>query len=244
MSDGTCGISYGKLEKKAVDISGFCCPPSPTDRLPGVEFHTLGIAVLAILTHIDNRLLNLSLNQARRIFMGDILRWSELMDEKGKPLPDHVIEPIIRLHCKLRPGHWRRLLNDESLFSNDAIAVGTIADMLEVVANNPRAIGYEVLWNLERYRKTDNLKALKINGFSPFDQQSLINNQYPLYRTYNLTTWTSKESKRQAAEALVLHLLKQVDMLGPEHSIVPAAKLKAAGWLFRKNELIGEPPSL
>lgn len=244
VSDGTCGISYGKLEKKAVDISGFCCPPGPTDRLPGVEYHTLGIAALAILINPDNRLSNLSLDQARRIFMGEIPRWSELMDDNGRPLPGQVIEPVIRLHCKLRPGHWRRLLGDESLFSQNAINVGTITDMLEVVAQNSRAIGFEVLWNLERFHKTKSLKALQINGISPLDQQSLIKNQYPFYRSYNLTTWTSKESKRPAAEALVLHLLNQIDMLDPKHGIIPAAKLKAAGWQFRNNELVGVPPSL
>lgn len=244
VSDGTCGISYGKLEKKAVDISGFCCPPGPTDRLPGVEYHTLGIAAVAILINPDKKLFNLSLDQARRIFMGETNRWSELMDDNGQPLPDQVIEPVIRLHCKLRPGHWRLLLGDASLFSQEAINVGTITDMLDVVAQNPRAIGYEVLWNLERYSKTKNLKALQINGLSPFDQQALLENRYPLYRSYNLTTWTSKEAKRPAAEALIRHLLKEAAMLDPKHGIIPAAKLKAAGWKFSKNELIGAPPSL
>jgi ABC-type phosphate transport system substrate-binding protein len=241
VGNGTCGISYGQLEKKAVDISGFCCPPGPTDRLPGVEYHTLGIAALAILINPDNRLLNLSIDQARSIFMGEINRWSELMDENGLPLPDQVIEPVTRLHCKLRAGHWRLLLSEESLFSQTAVSVGTIKDMLKVIEDNPQTIGYEVLWSLEHH-KSNNLKAIQINGFSPFDPQSLIKKQYPFYRTYNLTTWTNKENKKPAAEALVLNLLKQIGTIDQKHGIIPAAKLRSANWQFRKNELIGEPP--
>ncbi|MBU0676255.1 MAG: hypothetical protein KJ950_16570 [Proteobacteria bacterium] len=243
VNDGTCGISYGKLVKKAVDISGFCCPPGSTDRLPGVEFHTLGIAAIAILVNIDNRLSTLSVEQTRDLFMGEIHRWSELEDEQSTSMLYPIIRPVIRPHCKLRPGHWRLLLGEESLFSQESINVGTIEDMISMISEDPRAIGYEVLWNIERYNKGHKIKPLLINELSPTDQQAVIDNRYPFYRTYNLTTWTSPECKKPAAEALVLHLLKMVDLLDPQHGIISPAKLRTAGWVFRRNELVGEPPS-
>jgi len=51
VSNGTCGISAGLLSRKAVDVGGFCCPPGLTDRLPGLRFHTLAVAAIALLVH-------------------------------------------------------------------------------------------------------------------------------------------------------------------------------------------------
>jgi hypothetical protein len=39
---------------------------------------------------------------------------------------------------------------------------------------------------------------------------------------------------------LVAYLLKQGERLEKEYHIVPASKLKQAGWKFKGNELIGE----
>jgi hypothetical protein len=54
VKEGTCGISAGMLNRKVVDIGGFCCPPGGEDRLPGLKFHTLGIVAKAFLLHPDN----------------------------------------------------------------------------------------------------------------------------------------------------------------------------------------------
>ena len=72
VKEGTCGISSEMLSRKAVDIGGFCCPPAKTDRLPGLRFHTVGINALALLVHPDNPIDNITLEQARKIFMGEI----------------------------------------------------------------------------------------------------------------------------------------------------------------------------
>ncbi len=99
----------------------------------------------------DAALDDLSLQQARRIFRGEISDWSALggrLKEAG-PRPIHVIG---RRHCKLRPGHWRLLLAQQDLFSRDLLEVGTIKDMIASVSTDPLAIGYETLWMVQRYR--------------------------------------------------------------------------------------------
>jgi signal transduction histidine kinase len=65
------------LSRKAADIGAFCCAPGITDRLPGLRFHTLGIAAVVLLVHPDNPVDNISIGQAREIFMGETIRWSE-----------------------------------------------------------------------------------------------------------------------------------------------------------------------
>ncbi len=241
VNEGTCGISAGMLSRKEADIGGFCCPPAETDRLPGLKFHTFGISPLALLVHPDNPIDNVALEQARSIFKGDIYRWSELKTSTGKAGPNLPIQPVGRLHCKLRPGHWKLLLDDIDLFSPGLQEVGAIPDMIFKVASNKRAIGYAVLWNQIRYEDRGMVKALKINGYDPYNKSHLASLRYPLYRVYNLTTWEGENVKNPKAERLVDHIMKNTDKISEEHKIIPASSLRRAGWKFNGSELVGEP---
>ncbi len=239
VSNGTCGISAGLLRRKAVDVGGFCCPPSLADRLPGLRFHTLGIAAIALITHPSNSVDNLSFAQAQRIFQGEISDWAQVdrVVIQGKKSPIHVIG---RLHCKLRPGHWRLLLDNEDLFTTDLIDVGTIQDMLGAVTNDRYAIGYETLWMIEHSGGTQRTKVLSINGIKPDDRLALARGRYPLYRVYNITSWEGAAGKPLARE-LVLYLQEQMTNLDKKYHMVSASELRHYGWRFNAEELIGEP---
>lgn len=241
VKEGTCGISAGMLSRKAADIGGYCCPPGSTDRLPGLRFHTLGISALALLVHPDNNIDNVTLGQARQIFGGDIYRWSELTASDGTEGADLPVQPIGRLHCKLRPGHWRLIIDHQDLFSSQLQEVGAIPDMIYKVSSNQRAIGYEVLWNLVRYSDRGKARAIKIDGFSPYNNDDLVSGKYPIYRAYNLTTWEGKNISNPDAGRLVEYLLQKVGEISGEHRIIPASDLRRAGWKFNGNELIGGP---
>lgn len=240
INEGTCGITSGMLSNKTADIGGYCCPPGLIDRLPGLQFHTLGISSLALLVHNDNPVNDISTGDARMIFAGDMYRWSEIKTPDGEKGPNMSIQPIGRLHCKLRPGHWRLLLDNQDLFSTGLQEVGAIPDMISKVASNKMAIGYEVLWNITRYKDRGAVKALNINGVSPYNQEHLISGKYPIYRGYYLTTWEGENVENPEANKLVNYLLKQSEKLGEKHYIVPASRLRQAGWKFEGNELIGE----
>ena len=239
VSIGTCGISAGLLRRKAVDIGGFCCPPGHTDRLPELRFHTLGIAAIALFVHPTNTLDNLSLRQAQRIFQGEISHWENLNPAvtNGKTQP---IYPIGRLHCKLRPGHWRLLLDNEDLFATALIEVGAIEDMLGAVTNDRYAIGYETLWMLRQHSEPRYTKILRLNGIRPDDRLALAAGNYPLYRVYNLTSWTGSAAKSLARE-LVNHLQEEMVNLDKKFHLIPAAELRHHGWKFKDEELVGEP---
>jgi ABC-type phosphate transport system substrate-binding protein len=241
VQEGTCGISAGMLIDKTVDVGGFCCPPGETDRLPGLKFHTLGIASLALFVHPENPLNDISIEEARKVYRGYIYKWSELKFNKGTDLPNQIIRPVGRLHCKLRPGHWRLLLDNEDLFSPDLQEVGSIDDMIRSVSISKAAIGYETLWMVHRYREMGEVKLLKINGHSPYDSARLASGEYPLYRTYNITTWEGKGIANPKAQELVTHLLKEAGSLESKFGIVPASNLGRARWKFKENELVGEP---
>jgi hypothetical protein len=239
--EGTCGISAGMLIRKQVDIAGFCCPPGEMARLPGLRFHTLGVAGLAILVNAANPIDSITTEQARTIFQGKIYNWSELKTAAGIRLPDMPIRTIGRLHCKTRPGHWRLLLDNEDLFSPRLREVGTIQDMILHVASDRGAIGFEVLWNIDRYKQKGKVKALKIDGYSPDNPEHIVSGKYPFYRTYNITTWEGAGVRNPLASVLTEYLLKTVNSLDRIHGIIPASALRQAGWKFKGDELTGQP---
>lgn len=241
VKEGTCGISAGMLNRKVVDIGGFCCPPGKEDRLPGLKFHTLGIVAKAFLVHLDNPIESISAKELEGIFQGKLYRWSELKDRDGKPGPQWVIRPIGRFHCPLRPGHWRLLLDNEDRFSPRLYEVGSMPDMIAQVSANKGAIGWEVLGMVEHYSNVGKVKPLRINGYSATDVAAIAAKKYPFYRTYNITTWEGKGVENLRARALVDYLMKEADTLGPGLGFVPASKLRKAGWKFKEDELIGEP---
>ena len=239
VSEGTCGITAGKLARKAVDIGGYCCPPGITDRLPGLRFNTIGVVPLALLVHLENPVDNITLIQAREIFQGKVRRWSEIRDSKGRPGTGLKIQTVGRLHCKIRPGHWRSLLDNEDLFGPRLQEVGTIPDMISLIAAAPGAIGYEVMMMAERYRNEGEVKALKIDGHAP-NKLNLLSRKYTLYRTLNITTWEGSNIENRHAQRLADYLLAQGRRLEEKFGIIPASSLRQAGWKFRDNELVGE----
>ncbi len=236
---GTCGVTAGKLRKKLIDMGAYCCPVAASDRLPSLQIHTIGIAPISLLTHPSNPLSDISSEDARKVYQGNYSRWSQL-PHRGKKLSDHAIQPVVRLHCKKRPGHWRILLKNEDLFSPRIFEVGVVPDMIKQVAINPNAIGYETVYMLQVHKKNGKLKMLSINGLKPTDLDSAAVGKYPIYRTYSLTTWKN-DIKEQQVITLIRAIEKHVEQNSENLGIVPVATLRENGWRFHGDELIAEP---
>ncbi|MBF0589562.1 MAG: hypothetical protein HQL53_10580 [Magnetococcales bacterium] len=238
VQEGTCGTTAGKLGAKAADIGGFCCPPGPTDRLPGLQFHTIGIVPNVFITHPNNPLENITMTEAQELFSGEIDRWNQLSDPKAKAFKKKV-RPITRLHCKIRPGHWRAVLDNEDLFSPIIHNVGTIPDMMDSVAANSRAIGWVAHWLLEQNENAKRVNMLKIDGIHPNDVEAIAAGRYPTYKVLVLSSWHGAAAKPEA-DKLIEHLLS-IKNFSPESRIIPAHLLRENGWKFDGNELVGEP---
>ncbi|MFV2060464.1 MAG: substrate-binding domain-containing protein [Gammaproteobacteria bacterium] len=239
IQQGTCGVTAGKLRQKLIDMGAYCCPVAASDRLPALEIHTIGIAPIGLLTHPENPLTDVSIDDARKVYQGNITRWSQLPSD-GQKLTEHAIQPVVRLHCKKRPGHWRSLLKNEDLFSPRIFEVGVVPDMIKQVALNPFAIGYETVYMLKVHKKNGVLKTLSINGLKATDLNSTALGNYPIYRTYSLTTWKNDPNEQRTLaliKAIEIHIEKNTINLG----IVPVSKLRANGWKFHEDELIAEP---
>jgi phosphate transport system substrate-binding protein len=241
VSEGTCGISAGALLDKNVDIGGFCCPAGETDRLPGLKYHTLGIASIALIAHPSNSTVDISAEQLRKIFRGQIGSWEKTEGNSNNTSGLSRIQPIARLHCKTRPGHWRLILDNEDDFSPTLDEVATIPDMISHVIREQGTIGYETLWMTKRYAKIGNVKLLKINGHSPKDKQAILDRLYPFYRTFNMSSWTHPDLHKSSATALINYIQDNFERVDKKYEFISAKQLRASGWRFNDEELIGEP---
>ena len=238
--EGTSGIASDALSGKTADITGMCCPPGPLDRLPGARYHTIGIGAVALLVNPVNPLSQVDLATARKLFGGDIASWSDLPVSGIGSLGKRV-SAVARLHCAARPGHWRLLLDNPDLFSQTVVEVPAIADMLRRVATEPGAIGYETLWHVRDKLGDGKVKALRLNGFAPDDDEALARGAYPLYRVFNITSWTAAPAADVRATALVQHLVETAPLIPKVYGFVPASRLRAGGWRFVGDEVVGEP---
>lgn len=238
IQSGTCGITAGKLQRKTIDTGAFCCPPGENDRLPGLEFHTIAISPIAIITNQENTLENISLDNARQVFQGKIQEWSDpqlATDYEGS------IQPIGRLHCKKRPGHWTLLLSTESEFGPTLTEVGVIPDLISKVGRVENAISIETPFMVNTYGKPGTVKMLKVDNVSPMDLDAVAQGQYPFYRVYSLTTWSSNPGKRDLSLQLIAYLRDYIEREYSQYAFVPVSKLKQYGWKFHGEELVAEP---
>ena len=115
--------------------------------------------------------------------------------------------------------------------------------MVRTVANTPGAVGYETLWHIDRQTAEHDLsvKPLFIDGTSPRDDEALAAGGYPLYRTFNITTWGPGPAHDPLADELAAYLISRAPDIADEFAIVPAQRLRANGWRFDGDELVGEP---
>ncbi|MBF0419308.1 MAG: hypothetical protein HQL78_03995 [Magnetococcales bacterium] len=239
INKGTCGTSSGPLSKKEADMAGFCCPPAPFDRLPGIVFHTIGIVPTVFIVHPSNPLTDIRFAEVQQLFNGTIHDWNELADPKAKSV-NGAIQPVARLHCETRPGHWRDILDNKNMFQQQTHFTSSIPDMVDYVATSPLAIGWVSRWVVELPANKGRVKVLHLDGVDADDAKAVAAGRYPYYKVMNVSTWTGAAANPRA-DRLVETLLNHPDQLGNAAFIAHAKDLRQNGWRFDGNELIGKP---
>ncbi|MBF0214979.1 MAG: hypothetical protein HQM00_15690 [Magnetococcales bacterium] len=239
VNKGTCGTSSGPLAKKQSDMAGFCCPPASYDRLPGIVFHTIGIVPTVFLVHPDNPVERVTFGEVQKIYSGDLREWSELSDPKAKG-KSGMIQPVARLHCETRPGHWRDILDNKNQFLQQTHFVSSIPDMVDAVAVHPEGFGWVSRWVVEKPGNRERVKMVRLNDTDADDAQAVAAGKYPYFKVMNMTTWEGAGAN-PLADRLIEHLLNRFDQVKQAGFIVHAKELRRHGWRFEGNELIGMP---
>lgn len=169
------GIKTARLGNDKRDTFGFvCCSLSDKEVAEkNIMVHPIALEPVMILLNRANPVKNLSKQQVRDIFSGKITNWKTV---GGK---DQPIVVVTRLHCKKRPGHWKRILPDAKAFRAERINVKSADEMSHRVSDFPGAIGHiGSTWIFETGNKT---KPITVNNIKP-TAANLKAKRYPFYR--------------------------------------------------------------
>lgn len=176
------GIKAAKQNSPNHETFGFvCCPLSDKEiKENQLTVWPLAKEPILILVRDDNPVNDLTVEQVRAIFRGDIVNWAQVGGE------DKPIVLVTRLHCKDRPGHWKLILPDEKSFRQERLNVKSAAAMVQRINDFGSAIGHTgSTWI---FKPTDRVKALTINGVAP-TAENLSNGTYPFYRELSAVTY-------------------------------------------------------
>ena len=188
------GIKTAKLSNDKRDTFGFiCCALSDKEiQKQNIRVHPLALEPIVILLNKANPVKNLSSQQVRDIFKGKITNWKSVGGN------NQAIVVVTRLHCKNRPGHWKRILPNKKSFRAERINVKSADEMSQRVSDFTGAIGHiGSTWIFEAGDKT---KPISINHKHP-TAANLKNKSYPFYRTLSAVT-----STKPAADVLkIIH---------------------------------------
>ena len=174
-------IKAAKQGTKSRETFGFVCCPLSKEEIDKEQLivYPLAKEPILILAHQDNPVNDLSSDQVRAIFRGDLVNWSEIGG------PDKPIVVITRLHCKKRPGHWKTILPNHKVFRQERLNVKSAAAMVQRVSDFSGAIGHTgATWE---FAPEDKVKVLTVNGVKP-TAANLANGQYLFYRQLSAIT--------------------------------------------------------
>jgi phosphate transport system substrate-binding protein len=184
--EGTVNIGQVSREVKGSEFEAF----------PDLQVFTIAFDGIAIVTHPDLELPSITLEQAKRIFGGEITNYAEIGG------PDGEIIVVSR-----EEGSGTRAAFDELVLESSepelemtetALLQQSNGQVRTTVATTPNAIGYLSFGFLD-----ESVNLVEINGFLPTVDNVLAGN-YPVFRPLNLTTNGDPDELSQAFLDFVL----------------------------------------
>ncbi len=175
------GIKLAQQNKHNHETFGFvCCPLSQAElEKKQLIIYPLAIEPILILVNQSNPIKDLSAEQVRKIFKGEIKNWKDVGGW------DKPIVVVTRLHCKKRPGHWKTILPSAKDFRQDRLNVSSANEMVKLVSDFGSAIGHTgSTWE---FSSDSRVKAISINH-KIASTENLKKQQYPFFRTLSAIT--------------------------------------------------------
>ncbi len=187
-------VNIGQVSR---DIKG-----SEFETFPNLQVFTIAFDGIAIVTHPDLQLPSLTLEEAKRIFGGEITNYAEVGG------PDAEIIVVSR-----EEGSGTRAAFDELVLESSepklemaetALLQQSNGQVRTTVATTPNAIGYLSFGFLD-----ESINLVEIEGYLPTVENVLAGN-YPIFRPLNLTTLGDPDELSQAFIDFILSSFGQV----------------------------------
>ncbi|MHA6483289.1 phosphate ABC transporter substrate-binding protein [Paenibacillus sp. strain BS8-2] len=152
------------------------------DEETGIEPIVIAIDGIAVVANSGNNIENLTVDQVKGIFTGQIKNWSEVGGQAG----DIVV--INREEGSGTRDAFGELVLGEEPFVAEAIIQNSTGAVREAVSQDVNAIGYISTGGLN-----DSVKAVKVDDHEP-TEENIKSGLYPIQRPFNFLVGESKES--------------------------------------------------
>ena len=172
---------------EAVGVSGTADVGTSSRDLRGTELELGLIEIpvaydgIAVIVNPNNPINDLTLDEVRDIFAGNVTNWSEL---GGADLPIVIVNRDEA--SGTRSSFASAVMGDELFEVNSVVLPGT-GQVREVVARTPEAIGYISVGFVEPRHVSTIVKPLSLNGVEPTDE-NIIDGTYPIARALHFLT--------------------------------------------------------
>jgi phosphate transport system substrate-binding protein len=168
------------VQRGAIDIAVLTRQPTRFEETNDTRAFLIAKDALAIVAHRSVPLKGLSATAARRLFQGQVRRWSEI---DGPDIPVRLVhrsdEGSIEYSAALQ------MLLEQQDIPDTAARVASTRETLDVLHRDPGAVGYLALKDMAA-----DMNILDI-GRVPPSRAAVISGRYPLTRPYYFVTYGS-----------------------------------------------------
>ena len=171
--------------------------------------HVIALDGLPILVHPSNPVQDLTVEQVRKIYLGETKNWKEVGG------PDKAIVSISRDTNSGTYETFAKLVMSKQKIHKDCEYVGSNGAIRQRVQSTPAAIGYAGLGFVDK-----TVKALKVNGIYP-SAETVQTGEYPIARP--LFMYTNKYPKLGGTlyRFMTIHLTEDGQEMVEEIGFVP-----------------------
>jgi phosphate transport system substrate-binding protein len=200
--NGTCDIGNMSRPMKASEIQ------AARDKGVNVMQHIVAMDGIAVAVHPANPVDNLTLEQVRKVYMGEITNWSELGG------PNRKIVVISRDTNSGTYETFSELVMDTNKVTDKAEYVGSNGAIRQRILSTEGAIGYVGLAFLQ------GVKPLVIGGVEP-TPENVIDGSYPISRPLFMYTNGEPAEDTHLGAFLSLYKTEEGRQIVEEQGFVP-----------------------
>jgi phosphate transport system substrate-binding protein len=182
---GGSGQGIKSIAEKIADIGALSREVKDEEKASVSDILVIAKDGVAVVVHPENTVENLTIDQIKKIYTGEIKSWKEV---GGEDAPIVVVSreegsgtrgaftEITKVMAKNEAGE------EVDNTTKDALVQGSTGAVMQTVATTPNTIGYVSLGSLG-----DTVKALKVEGIEA-TKETVLSGEYKISRPFNYVT--------------------------------------------------------
>lgn len=181
------------------------------DEAKDLDSKVVAIDGIAVVVNPENSIADLTLEQIKKIYTGEIKNWSEIGGSDT---------PIVCIGREAASGTRDGFesitgTKDACVYAQELTSTG---DVIQTVASNPNAIGYASLSSVK-----DTVKAVSVDGVTA-TVETIQDGSYKIQRDFNLVTKKGKALSETARSFYDFATSKEADSLIEKAGAIPVVR--------------------